>query len=142
MKNTIIELKNKTCTKLLMSHTKDALFFVLKDCEQPLCIEVLGGCCASSWFTDIIGAKSALIGNEILDTELLSVTIDLQSIPTDKENYSFYGIKITTTKGYCDIMWRCDGGDTGMYSGDIQFKFQNIDPRYQTFEINVDDWSE
>lgn len=103
---------------------------------------MLGSCCASSWFTDIIGANSALLGNEILDTELLSVTVDLQSIPKDKENYSFYGIKITTTKGYCDIMWRCDGGETGMCSGDIQFKFQNIDPRYQTFEINVDDWSE
>lgn len=75
-----------------------------------------GDCCSETWFADIIGV-SALIGGVVMEVE--------EAVPetykpeedgrTRQEEDEAYGWKITTDKGYADIIYR--NSSNGYYGG-------------------------
>ena len=78
-----------------------------------LLLDTEGDCCSESWWADILGVKQ-LIGNPITDAE----AIDLPD-PQDERSRQLYdqayGIRIRTTGGECDLIFR--NSSNGYYGG-------------------------
>jgi len=80
---------------------------------KHLIIETNGDCCSETWFADIVG-RDNLIPNEIIGVRFLSV-------PSVEDNRSrqdvddFYGVRLSTSKGDCDIIYR--NSSNGYYGG-------------------------
>lgn len=77
--------------------------------------ETEGDCCSESWFSDIIGTQ-ALLNAIVISAE----DIDINNYNTEdgrgrQESDQVYGIKMMTTKGYADIMFR--NSSNGYYGG-------------------------
>ena len=94
-----------------------------------------GDCCSESWFADITGV-SALLGATVAGVE--EVSLDGYNVNDGRcrqEEDSAYGYKITTDKGYADIVFR--NSSNGYYGGDIGL----IDNRPQNgMKAITDDW--
>lgn len=72
-------------------------------------------CCSETWIADLCGVSS-LIGHTVLAAE----DMDLPNIDDDRSRQvfdQFYGIKLTTTGGYVDIIYR--NSSNGYYGGDL-----------------------
>lgn len=81
----------------------------------PVVLVTDGDCCSETWFADITGFD-ALIGSPVLAVE----EPDMPALPdgdkrSRQEFDQQYGIKITTAKGYCDIVYR--NSSNGYYGG-------------------------
>ena len=70
-------------------------------------------CCSETWIADIVGVSN-LIGQRVLKTENVEVPyVDDGRCRQDVDE--FYGVKLTTTRGYVDIVYRCSSN--GNYGG-------------------------
>lgn len=84
-----------------------------------ICFYTYGDCCSSSFFSDIWNAQN-IIGEKVITVE----DIDLQpgEAPNrgaeDDDNEQIYGIKITSEKGSCVIIFR--NHSNGYYGGSIE----------------------
>lgn len=76
-------------------------------------------CCSSTWIENIEDPEN------IINSSVISVDdLPLDDLPLEMENndgnmIEFYGIKITTNKGYCVIDYRNESN--GHYGGDLIF---------------------
>lgn len=104
-----------------VSKSEDELAFVCKNAageDVGVLLETYADCCSETWFADIVGAE-ALIGATIVKTE----RIDMSSLGYNVEDGrgrqdcdQAYGIKITSSKGWGDIVYR--NSSNGYYGGD------------------------
>lgn len=74
-----------------------------------------GDCCSETWIADIVGV-SALIGHTVLSVEDVQVE-EVDDGRGRQDVDQFFGIKITTTGGYCDLVYR--NSSNGYYGGDL-----------------------
>jgi len=92
-------------------------------------------CCSETWFADITGVD-ALLGVVVKD----AVRIDLDE-PKDgrtrQEEDQAYGVKITTERGVCDIVYR--NSSNGYYGGGCSLAV-DYNGATNVREI-TDDWS-
>ena len=97
--------------------------------------EAWGDCCSESWFADITGV-SALIGGVVATADEVSMDdYNVNDGRTRQGEDSAYGYKITTDKGYADIVFR--NSSNGYYGGDMNL-LRDIGDSNMT-EI-LDDW--
>jgi len=97
----------------------------------------VGDCCSESWFADIIGVSY------LLNCEVYSV-VDIEDCYANddrsrQERDIIYGIKITTNKGICDIVFR--NSSNGYYGGYLEIVKHDISHLDLNFIDIVDDWS-
>lgn len=128
------ELIGKKVNAVYVGNADEVLLFSTDD--GPIAYETYGDCCSETWFADIIGV-SALIGGVVRTVE--------DSVP---ENYNeddgrgrqeceeVYGHKITTDKGYVDIVYR--NSSNGYYGGSCHL--MGVAPSPEGMVQITDDW--
>lgn len=88
-------------------------------------------CCSESWFADINGID-ALIGATVLKAETVSMDgYNVEDGRTRQEYDEAYGWKLTTDRGYVDIVMRNSsngyyGGWVDPYDGDLPDDLRDI----------------
>lgn len=109
-----------------------------------------GGCCSESWFADVIGINT-LIGETILSVKKMDMNFyNVDDGRGRQDSDIAYGYKITTNKGYCDIIFR--NSSNGYYGSSLElisespesFAEENEDKAYLNFNLsgsvdNIDD---
>lgn len=101
----------------------------LEEGESRLLFEMEGGsgvmwtvdgdCCSESWFADLVGVED-LAGATVTGVE--SVEMEALGYSTEdgrgrQEHDQVYGYKLTTDKGWCDIVFR--NSSNGYYGGSM-----------------------
>jgi len=77
-----------------------------------------GDCCSESWFADITGV-SAMLGGSVQTAEEIGMEgYDVKDGRTRQEYDEAYGYKLTTDKGYADIVFR--NSSNGYYGGNLE----------------------
>ena len=77
-----------------------------------------GDCCSETWFADITGV-GALIGGTVQTADEVSMDgYNVEDGRTRQECDEAYGYKLTTDKGYADIVFR--NSSNGYYGGSIE----------------------
>jgi hypothetical protein len=127
------ELIGKKIIELLVSEGESELVFVTN--EGTIWYHVEGDCCSNSWFADVTGV-SALLGAVVAAAE--DVPLDSYDVNDGRgrdESDCAYGYKLTTDKGYVDIVFR--NSSNGYYGGWMDLGVG--DPPKNTRAI-IDDW--
>jgi len=113
------ELVSNTVKKVLISEGESVLAFIT-DNEEYI-YETEEECCSNTWFADVLGTNF-LIGNKVLSVEEISINVldeyNINDGRCRQEYDQVYGYKITTTKGYCDVIFR--NSSNGSYGGWIK----------------------
>ncbi len=109
------ELIGKKISGLRINEDQRVLVF---DTDQgAVGYEAYGDCCSESWFADITGV-SAMIGGTVQPVEEVSIDrYHVEDGRTLQEYDEAYGYKLTTDKGYADIVFR--NSSNGYYGGSI-----------------------
>lgn len=120
------ELEGKTVLEVYIGDTEDCAVDVLVFItdQGTFVYYTAGDCCSISWFNDMLG-----VGN-LLNFTVVSVE-DVELPEPQQKDYEYlqdYGIKLTTTGGYVDIVYRNEsngyyGGWCELYDGD---GYQNL----------------
>lgn len=114
---------------------EDQSIIVFEMDEGAIAYETYGDCCSETWFADLIG-YDRLVGHKVISVE----KIDLPE-PHDARNRQeydqAYGIKITTDRGYSELIYR--NSSNGYYGGDA-YRMRDF-PVYVDFTPITDDWS-
>jgi hypothetical protein len=105
-------LIGKTVNHLLVSADESQLVFETDGGDVILDTE--GDCCSETWFADVLGFD-ALIGSPVESVYEPELS-DTDDGRTRQESDRFYGYKITTAKGVCDIIYR--NSSNGYYGGE------------------------
>ena len=127
------ELIGKKIIRLRISEDQMELAF---DTDQgEIAYQTYGDCCSETWFADITGVRS-LIGGTVSASE----EVDMDGYNVDdgrcRQDYDqAYGWKITTDKGYADIVFR--NSSNGYYGGDIELMQS---PSSGATIVITDDW--
>lgn len=107
------DLIGKTVKALYLSHDQADLF-VLHN-EGMAAYGCYGDCCSETWIADIVGV-SGLLGHTVLEAQDIDLP-DIQDERCRQEDDRFYGIKLLTTGGYVDIVYR--NSSNGYYGGEL-----------------------
>jgi hypothetical protein len=117
----IFAMIGKTTHAIFISSDETSLGFSFTDgsCARW---DTYGDCCSETWFADIVGVE-ALIQRPIVKIE----TIDMSAIGygvddgrSRQDSDSAYGMKITSDRGICDIVYR--NSSNGYYGGEMSAK--------------------
>lgn len=108
------ELIGKTITALRVNEDQSILAFGHHDGTYTS-YETCGDCCSQTWFADITGVP-ALLGAIVIGVEHMCLP-GVEDGRTRQEHDKFYGVKLHTTKGVVDIVYR--NSSNGYYGGDI-----------------------
>ena len=127
------ELIGKTVSGLRVNDDQSILVF-----DHPngghTAYKTYGDCCSETWFADITGVN-VLIGQVVVAVE--NVSMDAVDDGRTRQEYDvFYGMKLTTSKGVADIVYR--NSSNGYYGGDIDFYSGNLPSGIKPI---TDDWS-
>lgn len=94
-------------------------------------------CCSETWFADIIGIKN-LLGQQVIAVEILDVPKEMETPDrTRQEDDAYYGIRIKTKLGDCDIIYR--NSSNGYYGGS-EYKMTLEEGDELEWEPITDDW--
>jgi len=128
------ELLNKVISGLKVSQDQCYLLFEHPNGASTMYV-AYGTCCSETWFADIIGVE-ALLGATVTNVEAVPME-SVEDGRSRQEHDEFYGVKLTTTKGYVDIVYR--NSSNGYYGGYIEL----ADKVYgeQSFKNIMSDWS-
>ena len=109
------ELIGKKITGLRINEDQSVLVF---DTDQgAVGYKALGDCCSESWFADITGV-SALLGGTVQTADEVSMEgYNVEDGRGRQESDEAYGYKLTTDKGYADVVFR--NSSNGYYGGSI-----------------------
>ena len=115
-------LCGKTVKALWLDDGESCLGFELErdaaNCSESCAVwETEGDCCSESWFSDIVNPQ-ALFGAVVLAVECIEMEQIGYSVEDGRcrqEVDTAYGYKITTNKGWCDIVFR--NSSNGYYGG-------------------------
>lgn len=113
MDSVMEDLVGKTVSKVEISSGEEVLV-VTHDSGRSV-YETEGDCCSQTWIADIVGVAN-LIGHKVIKVESLEVNC-VDDGRTRQEVDSFYGIKLHTTGGYVDIVYR--NSSNGYYGGSM-----------------------
>ena len=91
-------------------------------------LEAQGDCCSESWFADIVGISGAL-GSEITSVEYVDLPAPSDGRTRQEEDVA-YGLKIATTGGTLDVIFR--NSSNGYYGGWLE----------TVNELPTDDWAD
>ena len=126
------ELLGKKITRLFVdSEDQGAIMFVAGD--EEIIYDAVGDCCSETWFADITGVD-ALIGGTISGVEIIDIG-EVDDKRGRQEYDEAYGYKITTEKGYVDIVYR--NSSNGYYGGWCEI----VGSHAGKMEEVTDDWS-
>ena len=109
------QLIGKKITELRISADQSVLAFYTD--QGVIAYETYGDCCSETWFADITGV-SALLGGTVQTAD--EVSMDGYNVEDGRTRQDFdeaYGVKLTTDKGYSDIVFR--NSSNGYYGGSI-----------------------
>lgn len=106
-------LVGKTIKQVYISRGED--FLVVLHDEGHSLYETYGDCCSETWIADLVGVQN-LLGHKVLHVEDVAME-DVEDGRTRQEYDQFFGIKIATTGGYVDIIYR--NSSNGYYGGDL-----------------------
>jgi hypothetical protein len=109
------ELIGKTVTGLRVNKEQSVLVFDHPDGDTTSYV-TYGDCCSETWFADIVGV-AALLGSLVLGAEYVELP-NVDDGRTRQDCDQFYGVKLRTSKGYVDIVYR--NSSNGYYGGDIE----------------------
>lgn len=129
------ELLGKTVRQLKVNEDQSLLVFETSD--GTVMYETEGDCCSETWFADITGVD-ALLGGQV--TKVEEVSIDLLNDGKDRTRQEYdqgYGVNLTTTKGYVNIVYR--NSSNGYYGGSIR-RIDRLQSPVALTEI-TQDWS-
>jgi hypothetical protein len=124
--------------KILSIQINDDQSILAFNTEQGVvAYEAEGDCCSECWFADITGVH-ALLGATVRSSD----EVDLENYNVDdgrcrQDEDEAYGFKLTTDKGYTDIVFR--NSSNGFYGGWINLYKEPL-PEDMT-EITVNDWT-
>lgn len=129
------KLIGKKITGISISECHEILAFETD--KGAIVYKVEGECCSESWFADITGVCELLRGGTVKTVE----TIDMDGCDIDDGRGrqvcdEAYGIKLTTDRGYTDIVFR--NSSNGWYGGFIDDGTWCEPPDGMT--AIVDDW--
>lgn len=128
------ELIGKIVSQLWINDEESVLLFMHPDGGWTA-YETEGDCCSETWFADINGV-SVLIGATVVS----AVDVEMDNVDdgrTRQEEDEFYGVKLTTDKGFVDIVYR--NSSNGYYGGNIKLSKGGQDT--SQFRQILDDWS-
>lgn len=113
------KLIGKIIHKILIDSEDEILVFVTN--TGNFVFQTYGDCCSSTWFDSITGVE-ALLAETVLTVESID-NVDVSSARDEIEGHYIeemqnYGVKITTQKGYVDIVYR--NSSNGYYGGDYE----------------------
>ncbi len=118
----LVELVGRRVTALKLSNDQRCL--VVTHDQGESCYETSQECCEETWIADIIGV-SCLLGHTVLNAENVEVPAvndgrNSNRGPSDgrTEIDQFYGIKLITTGGYVDIVYRTTTDSS--YGGNLE----------------------
>lgn len=132
---TMKELIGKTIVSIYVNDDQSELVFETNEGQIRYVTDA--DCCSETWFADLIGVE-AIINQEILSVEDLEIPESLQDDSRSRQDSdSYYGVKLTTIKGYCDIVYR--NSSNGYYSGDAGYYKEPID--ISSWKQITEDWS-
>jgi len=128
------DLVGKTVKALYVSDDQSRL--VVSHNEGHASYYCFGDCCSETWIADIVGVSS-LLGHTVLKAE----DIDLPQPDVDdgrsrQEYDSFYGIKLLTSGGYVDIVYR--NSSNGYYGGNLERDNDPVTNLAEMIEITED----
>lgn len=109
------ELLGKRINKILVNSDQSVLIFDTN--FGDVAYETYGDCCSETWFADITGV-AALLGGVVTTVEVVDIEV-VDDGRTRQEEDEFYGVKITTDKGYADIVYR--NSSNGYYGGSADY---------------------
>lgn len=126
-------LIGRTISGLSISDDDTVLVFYTD--QGPVAIHAEGDCCSFSWFHEILGTLSHLIGQTVTSVE----TRDLPCPDSyaDHDSLADYGVMLTTPKGRVDIVYRNDSN--GYYGGYAKRYYGDLSQLTLT-AIGTDDW--
>lgn len=107
--------QKKTFGLFLSDHESD-LGFVFDD-KSAVCWSTTSDCCSETWFADIVGVD-ALKNGTIVSVTAIDMDDTGYSVQDGRGRQEFdqvYGYKVTTTAGWCDIIFR--NSSNGYYGG-------------------------
>lgn len=132
------ELIGKTVTGLRINDDQSILTFDTVFAMIAYMAE--GDCCSETWFADITGVD-ALIGGTVTNVESISMDgYNVEDGRCRQEYDEVYGYKITTNKGYCDVVFR--NSSNGYYGGSIELCDLNFRNAWNKNVVSItDDWS-
>lgn len=112
------ELIGKKITGLRINEDQSVLAF---DTDQGVIVyEARGDCCSETWFADITGVGQ-LIGGTVQTADRVSMDgYNVEDGRARQEYDEAYGYKLTTDKGYVDLVFR--NSSNGYYGGWIQLR--------------------
>lgn len=92
-------------------------------------------CCSETWFADITGV-GALLGGTVQTVDEVNMDgYNVEDGRTRQEYDEAYGVKLTTDKGYADIVFR--NSSNGYYGGSIELLKGDLPAGMTAIE---DDW--
>lgn len=127
------ELIGKKIAGLRINADQSVLVF---DTDQGvIAYDAWGDCCSETWFADITGV-SALLGGIVQTADEVSMDVyNVEDGRTRQEYDEAYGVKLTTDKGYADIVFR--NSSNGYYGGSIGLLKRELPEGMTAIE---DDW--
>lgn len=127
------KLIGKKIAGLRINEDQSVLAF---DTDQGvIAYDALGDCCSETWFADITGV-SALLGGTVQTADEVSMDgYNVEDGRTRQEWDEAYGVKLTTEKGYADIVFR--NSSNGYYGGSIELLKRELPESMTAIE---DDW--
>lgn len=109
------QLIGKKITELRINEDQSVLAFYTD--QGVIAYETRGDCCSETWFADITGV-SALLGGTVQTADKVNMDgYNAEDGRTRQQHDEAYGVKLTTDKGYCDIVFR--NSSNGYYGGSI-----------------------
>lgn len=129
---TLKDLIGKKIESLFVNDDQSILVF--KTDKGDYGYKTRGDCCSETWFADITGVKS-LLGFTVISTEDIGISLPQDSRCRQEED-EFYGLKLITSEGITDIIYR--NSSNGHYGGSCD-QMTRL-PDISTFEKITSDW--
>lgn len=133
------ELIGKKIAGLAVNGDQSLLTFRIEGGEE-VSYYAGGDCCSESWFADITGV-AALLGGTVSAAD--SVDLDGYNVEDGRCRQDYdeaYGWKLTTDKGYADIVFR--NSSNGYYGGTLELLTDGIRKYLDPLVMQdiTDDW--
>lgn len=96
-----------------------------------------GDCCSESWWADIVGVKQ-MLGAEVTAAVVIDMPDVLDDERSRQEVDKAYGVRVTTTRGVCDLIYR--NSSNGYYGGWSEWEVAD-DATPPGFRQITEDWS-
>lgn len=106
--------------------------------DGTLVMDTDGDCCSESWWADAIGVKQLLAGSRVTAAEEIDMPTP-EDNRTRQEQDQAYGLKITTDRGVCTLVFR--NSSNGYYGGWGSYRWDEPGGVPEGYRQITEDWS-